>query len=140
MTAAAIDATTRVKTLIALTEELSAIITRENELLEARRPKELSALQPEKARLALAYAQSIRHVAADRSSVAAAGEGLVNELRELTKIFEARASRQRALLNGARAASESVLKAIAEEAGRTAEPSYGARRANAAPLVIDDKA
>lgn len=138
---AAIDAATRVKTLIALTEELTTIIVRENELLEARRPREISALQPDKARLAATYAQSIRHVAADRSSVAGAGDGLIDKLREITKTFEARAQRQRALLDGARAVSESVLKAVAEEAGKTNAPGYGQpRAANAAPLVIDNKA
>lgn len=141
MNAAAIDATTRVKTLIALTEELTAIISRENDLLEARRPKEISALQPDKARLAAAYAQSIRHVASDRSSVAGAGDGLIDKLREITKTFEARALRQRALLDGARVASESVLKAVAEEAGKSNAPGYGqARSASVAPLVLDNKA
>lgn len=141
MTAAVIDATTRVKTLIALTEELTTIIVRENELLEARRPGEISALQPDKARLAAAYAQSIRHVAADRSSVAGAGDGLIDKLREITKTFEARAQHQRALLDGARSVSESVLKAVAEEAGKTNAPGYGQpRAANAAPLVLDSKA
>lgn len=141
MTAAAPDATTRVKTLIALTEELTAIIARENELLHARRPQDLTALQPDKARLAAAYAQSIRHIAADRSSVAGAGEGLIDKLREITRTFEARAQHQRALLDGARAASESVLRAVADEAGKADEPGYGAKRAvNAAPLILDSKA
>ena len=140
MTATAQNAATRVKTLIALTEELSEIIGRENELLAARRPKELAPLQSDKARLAAAYAQSIRGVAADRSSVAGAGDDLIAHLRELTKTFQSRAGKQRALLDGARAASESVLKAVADEAAKTAEPGYGPRRAGPAPLVIDDKA
>lgn len=140
MTAAMLDATSRVKTLIALTEELTAIMVRENDLLEARRPREISALQPDKARLAAAYAQSIRDVAADRASVSGADDSLIDTLRELTTIFEKRARHQRALLDGARAASESVMKAIAEEAGKTAEPGYGARKSAAAPLVLDDKA
>lgn len=140
MTAAAIDPTTRVKTLIALTEELTAIITRENELLTTRRPKEIAALQPDKARLAAAYAQSIRHVAADRTSVSGAGDALIAKLKEITVTFEQRAQRQRALLDGARAASEGVVRAVAEEAGKTAEPRYGAPRGVAAPIVIDDKA
>lgn len=141
MTADARDATTRVKTLIALTEELTAIISRENELLEARRPSEISALQPDKARLAAAYAQSIRQVAADRSSVAAAGDGLIDKLKEITEVFETRAQRQRALLDGARAASESVLKAVADEAGRNAgSPGYGTARIASAPaLILDNK-
>ncbi len=140
MTTATIDPATRVKTLIALTEELTAIITRENELLSSRRPKEISALQPDKARLAAAYAQSIRHVAADRSSVSGAGDGLIARLKEITRTFEERAQLQRALLDGARAASESVVRAIAEEAGKTAEPRYGAARGASGPIVIDDKA
>ncbi|HNR75493.1 MAG TPA: hypothetical protein PKM48_00050 [Parvularculaceae bacterium] len=140
MSELALDAAARVKTLIALTEELTAVIIRENAALEARRPQDLAALQPDKSRLAAAYAQSIRAVAADRSSVTGAGDGLIAELREMTKAFEARAERQRALIDGARAASESVMKAIAEEAGKTAEPGYGARRANAAPLILDNKA
>lgn len=69
MSELALDAAARVKTLIALTEELTAVIIRENAALEARRPQDLAALQPDKARLAAAYAQSIRAVAADRSSV-----------------------------------------------------------------------
>lgn len=135
-----LDATTRVKTLIALTEELTAIISRENAALEARRPKEIAALQPDKARLAAAYATSIRQVAADRASVAGAGEALIEQLREMTRTFESRAQHQRALIDGARAASESVMKAIAEEAGRSNDAGYGAKRAGAAPLVLDSKA
>lgn len=138
----AIDSTTRVKTLIALTEELTSIISRENELLEARRPQEISAMQPDKARLAAAYAQSIRQVAADRASVSGAGETLIARLREITELFQSRAQRQRSLLEGARAASESVLKAVAEEVAAPASVGYGKARAaaSAAPLVLDDQA
>jgi len=142
MTEAAPDAATRVETLIALTEELSGIISRENELLAARRPGELSVLQPDKARLAAAYAQSIRQIAADRSSVAGAGEDLITQLKEITRTFEARTQHQRALLDGARAASESVLRAVTEEAAQSAKaPGYGPARAmSAPPLVLDNKA
>ncbi len=139
MSATALDATTRVQTLIALTEELTAILTRENELLAARRPREISALQGDKSRLAAAYAQSIRHVAADRTSVSGAGDWLIAHLRELTKTFEARAQHQRALLDGARAASESVVRAIAEEAA-AADPGYAGAKATSAPLVLDENA
>ena len=89
------DAGARVKALIDLTEELTAIVTRENELLTTRRPSELAPLQAEKARLAAAYAQSIRAVAADRVAVAGAGPDLIEQLREITRTFESRARRQR---------------------------------------------
>jgi chaperonin GroEL (HSP60 family) len=140
MTASHLDPSMRVRTLIALTEELTEIVTRENELLAARRPKDIAPLQAEKSRLAAAYAQSIRLIAKDRSVVAGAGAALIAELRDLTKVFQGRADRQRALIDGARAAGESVVRAIAEEAGRRAEPGYGAARATAAPLVLDNKA
>jgi hypothetical protein len=140
MAATNLDPVMRVRTLIALTEELTAIVTRENELLATRRPKELAPLQADKARLAAAYAQSIRLVANDRAAVAGAGDALIAQLRDLTKTFEARAERQRALIEGACAAGESVVRAIAEEAGRRSESGYGAGRAGAAPLVIDSKA
>jgi hypothetical protein len=133
------DPAARVSMLIALTEQLTAIISRENELLESRRPAELSALQPEKARLAAAYAQSIRTVAEDRASVSRAGDALISELRALTETFEARARRQRALLEAARAAGESLVRAIADEAASRAEPGYAVSR-DAAPIAVDEKA
>lgn len=135
-----IDPEIRVKTLIALTEELSAIIARENDLLATRRPADLSSLQPDKARLAAAYAQSIRHIAANRSSLAQADDGLIEKLRELTRTFEEHATHQRALLDGARAAGESVLRAIAAEAGQTCDGSYGAGVVETAPIAVDSKA
>lgn len=125
MTTFEIDATTRVKTLIALTEELSAIFDRENDALKQRRPKAIAPMQADKARLAAAYAQSIRDVAADRGLVAGVGDALMEKLRELTSAFERRALEQRALLSGAAAASEAVLKAVADAAASDeASPAY----------------
>ncbi|MEZ5922211.1 MAG: hypothetical protein R3C60_12795 [Parvularculaceae bacterium] len=141
MTSEAIDPTMRVKMLIALTEELTEIISRENMLLRAQRPSEIAPLQADKARLAAAYAQSIRQVAADRTAVTGAGAALIEELRSLTKIFEERADQQRALLDGARAAGETVIRAIAEEAGGKSGEKYGgAAKAAAAPIVVNENA
>ncbi len=139
MTDVAIEATTRVKTLIALTEELTSIIEQENDLLNERRPQAIAPLQNDKARLAAAYAQSIREIARDRSAVAGASDALMTKLRELTTTFERRAEEQRALLNGARAATEGVLKAVADEA-REKPASYGDGDADkAAPLILDQR-
>ncbi|MFN0023427.1 MAG: hypothetical protein ACKVS5_05955, partial [Parvularculaceae bacterium] len=66
----------RVRTLIDLTEQLSAIIAQENDLLATRRPRDMAPLQSEKARLASAYAEAIRTVAGDRQSVASASAPL----------------------------------------------------------------
>lgn len=139
-----IDATARVKTLIALTEELSAIFDRENDALKTRRPKEIAPLQADKARLAAAYAQSIRDVAAERGVVAGVGEALMVKLRELTVAFERRAAEQRALLSGAAAAAEGVLKAVADSVGsKDANPAYAPGDRTSAPtaaISIDERA
>ncbi|MEX0645659.1 MAG: hypothetical protein WD076_10125, partial [Parvularculaceae bacterium] len=77
MTSIHMDAATRVRTLIALTEELASIISDENSALSERRPRDIAPLQADKARLAAAYAQSIRDIAADRSLVDGAGDTLL---------------------------------------------------------------
>lgn len=128
MSAPSPDAAARVEALIDLTEKLTAIFTRENDLLLTRRPRELAPLQPEKARLAAIYAQSIRDIARDRGLVDGAGATLIGKLREITALFEARASEQRVLLDGARLAAEGVVRAIADEAEAEARaPGYGER-------------
>ncbi|MEM8772899.1 MAG: hypothetical protein AAGD92_14725 [Pseudomonadota bacterium] len=134
----ALSSEDRVRELIDITEALSAIFARENELLETRRPGEIAPLQSEKARLAAAYAQSIRDVAENRGAVQSAEHTLLAELKAVTKNFEARASRQRALLDGARRASEGVAKAIAEEAAAS-DGAYDSRP-DPAPISINESA
>jgi len=138
------NATTRVKTLIALTEELSSIFEQENALLTARRPREITRFEEDKSRLAVAYAQSIREVAADRGVVNGASDALMEKLKELTAVFQTRASTQRALLDGARIATEGVLKAVAEEAGAARDAhSYASpspnRPSTTAAISVNEK-
>ncbi len=143
------DPALRVRALIALTEELGAIIEQENSHLRARRPRDLSPLQADKARLAAAYAEAIREVACDRAAIGAAGEALLTKLREITREFETRAGEQRALLETAMETGEGVMRAIAAEVAANAAPSYGAGEklpgdpgAGAAwgPLSVDERA
>lgn len=144
MTAISTDAAQRVQSLIEITESLSEIFLQENALLAGSRPRDITPLQPEKARLAAAYAQSIRDIAANRSIVEGADTALLSQLREITQTFEARAAKQRALLDGARQAAEGVVKAVAEEAAAAQDScSYGARenaQVKPAPISIDENA
>ncbi len=146
MAATQIDPAVRVEALIAMTEELTAIFVQENAALTARRPGDLAPLQADKARLAAAYAQSIRAIAADRSLVTGAGDDLMQRLKTITLDFETRASEQRSLLDGARQAAEGVLKAVAVEAGAAgAGPAYNRPQTTvsttiAAPLAINERA
>lgn len=122
----------RVRALIDLTESLNDLVTRENDILTTRRPRDLGPLQAEKARLASAYAGAIRDIARDRASVAGAAGPLIEKLRELTKTFEGCALRQQALLDGATKAGEGLVRAVAEEAGRASHAR--------APVVLDERA
>lgn len=145
MTDPAMSAASRIKSLIEITQSLSAIFAKENGLLAESRPREIAPLQAEKARLAAAYAQSIRDIAANRTVVGGADSALLAELRTITETFEARAARQRSLLDGARQASEGVVKAVAEEAAAAGESgAYSAPEqdadAPAAPVSIDENA
>ncbi|MFQ5563853.1 MAG: hypothetical protein ACE5FO_09835 [Parvularculaceae bacterium] len=142
MSAPSRDAAARVEALIDLTEKLTAIFMRENDLLATRRPRELAPLQAEKAHLAAVYAQSIRDIANDRGLVDNAGAALLGKLRAITANFEARASEQRALLDGARLAAEGVVRAIADEAADAdAAPGYDDRKTDKPVAVsIDENA
>jgi hypothetical protein len=134
----------RVVALIAITEELTEIFERENALLKDRRPSAISPLQNDKARLAAAYAQSIREIARDRQTVAGAPSPLMERLKEITQAFEGSAREQRALLEAARTASEGVTKAVAAEAANAARPATygGAREATPAstPIAVNRNA
>lgn len=95
------SAAERVRTLIDLTESLAQIFEEENLALAERRPADIEPLQAEKARLAAAYAQSVKAVAADRIGVSGVGLDLLGRLRAATEGFEARAARQKGLLERA---------------------------------------
>lgn len=118
------DPSARVQQLIELTGRLDEIFTQENTILRQGRPSGLAPLQGEKARLAAAYAQSIRDAAANRAAMSAAGDRLLQELREITQSFETHAREQRGLLMGAQRAGEGVVAAIASEAAAPT-PGYG---------------
>lgn len=137
------DAVERIKSLIEITESLSNIFVEENHLLSTQRSAAIAPLQEEKARLAAAYAQAIRDIAASRSIVDGTDAGLLAKLRSITKTFEQRAADQHALLEGVRQAAEGVVKAVAEEAASTrAQISYGddASPAELAPIILDESA
>jgi hypothetical protein len=101
MTDAAPDAAARIQSLITLTQSLSDLFERENILIANGRPDELGPLQAEKKRLAAAYAQSIRALADARALIDGADALLLEELRSMTASFEARAARQKTLLERA---------------------------------------
>ena len=134
-----------VRSLIALTESLSEIFASENDILIAQRPSDIAALQQDKARLAAAYAQSIRDAALNPGLVQSAQPALLSELRAITKTFEDRAERQRTLLQGAQNAAQGIIRAISDEANAVnnnnaayTRPAHRERAASAAPISINE--
>ncbi|HXI87615.1 MAG TPA: hypothetical protein VNH64_09160 [Parvularculaceae bacterium] len=118
MASVAEDAELRVRTLIALTEELTAIFVRENALLAAGQMHEIAPMQEDKARLAAAYCGAIREVATDRAVLDGAGEALLDQLRTTTADFERRAAEQHALLRGDRSGSPGLRLVAGDDLGR----------------------
>ena len=129
----------RVQALIDITESLNLIFDEENIALEESRPRDIAPLQAEKARLAAAYAQSIRAVAADRSGVAALDNELLFQLRAITNDFETLAARQRMLLDNANHAGEDIMAAISKNTAGDA-PAYSGERPRPAPVSFDESA
>lgn len=136
---------TRVQSLIEITQSLTTIFEQENTLLASQRPREIAPLQAEKARLAAAYAQSIRDIATNRGLVDNADEMLLATLKEITQSFEERAREQETLIDSAKRASEGVVKAVAKEASAlNGRPQYGETPSNtthqAPPISLDESA
>ncbi len=102
----------RVQTLLELTESLSQIFEQENLALAQSRADDITSLQQEKARLAAAYAQSIQLVAADRTSITEVDPVLLARLRVATEEFNARAARQKGLLDRAGGQAAKLAEAI----------------------------
>lgn len=104
MALVAMNAEMRVRTLIALTEELTAIFAQENAAITAGRPEDAAPLRDDKFRLAAAYQDSIRRIAADRAVLDGASEPLLEKLRATTSAFERHVVEQHNLMSGVPAA------------------------------------
>ncbi len=117
MTDAAVEAASRIKSLIALTQSLSDVFAQENLLIADGHFGELEPLQAEKAHLAADYAQLIRSIAANRALIDGADATLLEELRSMTATFEARAARQKKLLDTASATVNASLETDADAQG-----------------------
>lgn len=125
---AARDPAERVELLIRLTERLTALLNRETELFQARRPQAAQDFQPEKAELATLYRRETARIAKEPSLVAPAPAPRRAVLAAVTRAFhEALAANQRAG-EALRVISEGIVRAVAEEVARLrgGAPTYGA--------------
>jgi hypothetical protein len=135
------DAADRVDQLITLTERLTDLMREDLADLEARRPS--LARAEELGRLANIYRHESTRVRRDPSLIAGAPVVDRSRLKAATERFDATLTRHAAAVEAARTVSEGLVRAIAEEVGRSrpAASGYGPRpsQADSPPLAYNKR-
>ncbi|MDX9997129.1 MAG: flagellar basal body protein [Phenylobacterium sp.] len=127
MALAAHDATDRVDQLIILTERLTELLVEECQAFERRRPQDIAGQVEETQRLANLYRHESARVRANPAMVSEAPAPLRQKLMRATEAFDAVLARHGRALQAAKAVTEGLVRAIAEEvaAQRTSTSAYG---------------
>lgn len=140
------DADDRVEQLTALTEQLSARLTRETQAFEARRPQDVAPGVAETQRLANLYRHETARIARDPTLVNDADRTRRERLKAVTLAFNAVLARHGRALEAARAVTEGLVRAVAAEvaASRPQAAGYGpgarASGAGAGPITLNRRA
>jgi hypothetical protein len=136
------DPADRVDQLITLTERLTRLMTEDLAELEARRPS--LTRSEELGRLANIYRHESARVRRDPSLIAGAPAPDRARLRAATEAFEATMTRHLQVVEAARALSEGLVRAIAEEIDRSRPRAAGygpkTRAGDNAPLAYNKQA
>ncbi len=141
------DCRDRAEQLILLTERLTALVSQEAELIEARQPPLDGALADEKNRLSNAYRLELARIKQEPGLIEAAPPALLATLRQRTvQLHESLAAHETAL-NAVKLISEGLVHAMAEEVARQrgSGGGYGADGAietpsGPIPTIIDRNA
>lgn len=115
MATTAADAADRVEQLTALTRRLTDLLAEEARSFEARRPHEVAARVDETGKLANAYRHETARIKADPSLIAGAPVADRRALIAATETFEAVLARHGRAVGAAKAISEGLVHAIAQE-------------------------
>jgi len=127
MAIAAQDAEDRVDQLIILTERLTELVAFEAQAFERRRPQDAAPHVEETTRLANVYRHESSRVRANPALVTGAPLAQRARLVRATEAFDAVLARQARALEGAKAVTEGLVRAIADEVAnqRSGGASYG---------------
>lgn len=108
-----------VRRFLDLTEALTALLARENALLENRRPRETKTLQGEKLRLTAEYKSALEALQAEERALLGPPESsLRRRIRSRTERFRAELARHARLVIRLKTLTEGMVRAISEEAMR----------------------
>ena len=108
----------RAAQMVALTEQLTSLISQETGLILAREPPLQGEPGDQKARLANLYRQEMTRIADNRDLIRAAPAGTLERLRAATVRFRAALVDHERALAAVKEVSEGIVRAIAEEVAR----------------------
>lgn len=140
------DPADRVEQLIVLTERLTAMLEADAHAFETHAPHLASAQVAETAALANIYRHESARVRADASLIADAPAERRRRLLSATKLFETVLVRHGRALRAAKAVTEGLVQAIAEEVARqrSAVTGYGplarSRAADGSAIALNRRA
>lgn len=101
-----------VRDLVAVTEKLNALMTRENEILAGLRPQDIKTLQAEKIELSRGYEHFMQILRKEPGLLGGVAADLRAALRDATLRFEKVMTDNERALRAARTVSERLMKAI----------------------------
>lgn len=126
----------RAEGLIRLTGRLTQLLEQETALFEARKPHEAVSLQAEKTKLATLYRAETQRASKDPTRLAGLDGSVKQRLTDSTVAFEDALKRNGAAVEALKTLTESLVKALADEASRQqgAGAGYGPNAARGAGI------
>lgn len=137
MAISAENSTDRVDQLIALTERLTALVAREAQAFENRRPQDIAPFVDETAKLANIYRHESSRIRANPDLLAGVAVEQRMQLVRATEAFDAVLARQGRAIAAAKTVTEGLVRAIADEVAgqRRQMSSYGPGATTNAPAA-----
>lgn len=111
--------------LVALTERLTALITRENTLLRRREPRQLSNFHDEKTRLTDLYTREMATLRRNDAVLKDARPEDVASLKKVTASFRKALADHNTIVGALKSVTEGMIQAIADEVTKRNNPVQG---------------
>lgn len=111
--------------LVALTERLTAMITRENTLLRRREPRQLSNFHDEKTRLTDLYTREMAVLRRNDGVLKGARPKDVATLKKVTASFRKALADHNTMVGALKSVTEGMIQAIADEVTKRNNPVQG---------------
>ena len=111
--------------LVALTERLTALITRENTLLRQREPRQLNKFHDEKIRLTDLYTREMAALRRNDGVLDGARPEDIASLKQVTASFRKALAEHNSIVGALKSVTEGMIQAIADEVTKRNNPVQG---------------